>query len=56
MFALRSAFLFPLSMKKKKPKTAALYCGGKQGGGKEMRENECNGETEKNGFEECHLG
>jgi hypothetical protein len=30
---------------------------GRQGGGREtMRDNECNSETKKNGFEDCHLG
>jgi hypothetical protein len=30
---------------------------GRQGGGREiMRESECNGEMEKNGFEDYHLG
>jgi hypothetical protein len=28
---------------------------GRQGGGREMRDNECNSKTNKNGFEECHI-
>jgi hypothetical protein len=47
------------AQKKKKglPELIAYYVTGRQGGGRDiMRDNECNNETGKNRFGECHLG